>query len=122
MVLSLAVLLWVAGFDTLYACQDAEFDREEGLHSLPARFGVARALHLARAMHVVTVLLLLWLFWLADLHALYLVGVAGVAALLAWEHSLVRADDLSRVMQAFDLNGWVSLGYFVVTAAAVGLG
>jgi 4-hydroxybenzoate polyprenyltransferase len=122
MVLSLAVLLWVAGFDTLYACQDMEFDREEGLHSLPARFGVARALHLARAMHVVTVLLLLWLFWLADLHALYLVGVAGVAALLAWEHSLVRADDLSRVMQAFDLNGWVSLGYFVVTAAAVGLG
>jgi 4-hydroxybenzoate polyprenyltransferase len=122
LVLALAVLLWVAGFDTIYACQDAEFDRGEGLHSLPARLGVARALSLARAMHVVTVLLLLSLYWMADLHALYLLGVAGVAALLAWEHSLVRADDLSRVMQAFNLNGWVSLGYFVTTAVAVWLG
>lgn len=121
-VLATAVLLWVAGFDTIYACQDAEFDREEGLHSLPARLGVARALGLARVMHVLTVLLLLSLFWLAALHPFYLVGVAGVAALLAWEHSLVRPDDLSRVMPAFNLNGWVSLGYFVVTAVAVWLG
>jgi len=121
-VLATAVLLWVAGFDTIYACQDAEFDREEGLHSLPARLGVARALELARVMHVLTVLLLLSLFWLAALHPFYLVGVAGVAALLAWEHSLVRPDDLSRVMPAFNLNGWVSLGYFVVTAVAVWLG
>jgi len=120
-VLATAVLLWVAGFDTIYACQDAEFDREEGLHSLPARLGVARALGLARVMHVLTLLLLLSLFWLAALHPFYLVGVAAVAALLAWEHSLVRPDDLSRVMPAFNLNGWVSLGYFVLTAVAVWL-
>jgi 4-hydroxybenzoate polyprenyltransferase len=120
-VLGLAVLLWVAGFDTIYACQDAGFDREEGLHSLPARFGVAPALLLARAMHAVAVLLLLAVYWLAPLHPLYLVGVAGVAILLAWEHSLVRADDLSRVMHAFNLNGWVSLGYFAFTLAAAWL-
>ena len=62
------------------------------------------------------------LFWLAPLHPLYLAGVAGVAALLAFEHTLVRPDDLSRVMQAFNLNGWVSLGYFAFTAAAAWLG
>jgi 4-hydroxybenzoate polyprenyltransferase len=120
-VLGLAVLLWVAGFDTIYACQDAAFDREEGLHSLPARLGVAPALLFARAMHAVAVLLLLAVYWLAPLHPLYLVGVAGVALLLAREHSLVRADDLSRVMHAFNLNGWVSLGYFAFTLAAVWL-
>jgi 4-hydroxybenzoate polyprenyltransferase len=120
-VLGLAVLLWVAGFDTIYACQDAAFDREEGLHSLPARLGVAPALLFARAMHAVAVLLLLAVYWLASLHPLYLVGVAGVALLLAREHSLVRADDLSRVMHAFNLNGWVSLGYFAFTLAAVWL-
>jgi 4-hydroxybenzoate polyprenyltransferase len=120
-VLGLAVLLWVAGFDAIYACQDAAFDREEGLHSLPARLGVAPALLFARAMHAVAVLLLLAVYWLAPLHPLYLVGVAGVALLLAREHSLVRADDLSRVMHAFNLNGWVSLGYFAFTLAAVWL-
>jgi 4-hydroxybenzoate polyprenyltransferase len=120
-VLGLAVLLWVAGFDTIYACQDAAFDREEGLHSLPARLGVAPALLFARAMHAVAVLLLLAVYWLAPLHPLYLVGVAGVTLLLAREHSLVRADDLSRVMHAFNLNGWVSLGYFAFTLAAVWL-
>jgi 4-hydroxybenzoate polyprenyltransferase len=121
LVLGLAVMLWVAGFDTIYACQDAEFDRGEGLHSLPARLGVARALLLARAMHVLAVLLLLWVFWLTALHPVYLAGVAGIAVLLTWEHSLVRADDLSRVMHAFNLNGWVSLGYFAVTVAAAWL-
>jgi 4-hydroxybenzoate polyprenyltransferase len=120
-VLALAVLLWVAGFDTIYACQDAEFDRGEGLHSLPARVGVPRALRLARGMHVLTVLLLLSLYWLAPLHPIYLGGVAAVATLLAWEHTLVEPDDLSRVMQAFDLNGWVSLGYFACTLVAVWL-
>ncbi|MGD8895654.1 MAG: UbiA-like polyprenyltransferase [Acidobacteriota bacterium] len=121
LVLGLAVMLWVAGFDTLYACQDADFDRREGLHSLPAHLGVARALLLARGMHALAVLLLFWVFWLAPLHPLYLVGVAGVAGLLTWEHSLVRAQDLSRVMHAFNLNGWVSLGYLVVTVAAAWL-
>ena len=118
LVLGGAVLLWVAGFDTIYACQDASFDRAAGLHSIPARLGVPRALVLARGMHVAALALLASIFWLAPLHPVYLAGVAGVAAILAWEHTLVRPDDLSRVMQAFDLNGWVSLGYFLSTALA----
>ena len=121
LVLAAAVLLWVAGFDTLYACQDVEFDRGEGLRSLPASVGVPRALVLARVMHVGTVLLLVLLFRMVPLHPVYLAGVAGVAAILAWEHSLVRPTDLSQVMRAFNLNGWVSLGYFLVTAAASAL-
>jgi 4-hydroxybenzoate polyprenyltransferase len=120
-VLALAVLLWVAGFDTLYACQDVDFDRREGLRSLPASLGIERALVLARVMHAGTVLLLLLLFRLVPLHPLYLAGVVGVGAILAWEHSLVRPTDLSQVMRAFNLNGWVSLGYFVVTAASAWL-
>jgi 4-hydroxybenzoate polyprenyltransferase len=116
--LALAVLLWVAGFDTIYACQDADFDRREGLRSIPARLGVPRALAVARGLHVGAGLSLAGLYWLAPLHPLYLVGLAVVASLLAWEHTLVRPDDLSRVMQAFNLNGWVSLGYLAFTAAA----
>jgi len=116
--LALAVLLWVAGFDTIYACQDADFDRREGLRSIPARLGVPRALAVARGLHVASVLALASLYGLAPLHPLYLLGVVVVAGLLAWEHTLVRPDDLSRVMQAFNLNGWVSLGYFAFTAAA----
>lgn len=119
--LALAVVLWVAGFDTIYACQDAEFDRREGLHSIPARLGVARALLVARALHVGAIAALLALYVLVPLHPLYLAGVAAVAALLAWEHTLVRADDLSQVMRAFNLNGWVGLLYFAFTAAAAWL-
>lgn len=122
LVLGLAVVLWVAGFDTIYACQDVEFDRREDLRSIPARLGVARALAVARGLHVAAVLLLMGLYWLAPLHPLYLAGVAVVAALLAFEHTLVSPDDLSRVMQAFNLNGWVSLGYLAFTAAAAWLG
>jgi 4-hydroxybenzoate polyprenyltransferase len=119
LVLALAVLCWVAGFDTIYACQDAEFDRREGLHSLPARLGVARALHVARGLHVLAVLCLGALYWLTPLHVLYLAGVAGVAALLGYEHTLVRADDLSKVDAAFfTVNGWVSVFYFVTTSLA----
>jgi 4-hydroxybenzoate polyprenyltransferase len=116
--LALAVVLWVAGFDTIYACQDADFDRREGLRSIPASLGVPRALAAARGLHVGAVLALVGLYWLTPLHPLYLVGVAVVAGLLAWEHTLVRPDDLRRVMQAFNLNGWVSLGYLVFTTAA----
>jgi 4-hydroxybenzoate polyprenyltransferase len=119
--LGLAVVLWVAGFDTLYACQDVEFDRREGLRSIPARLGVPRALAVVRALHVAAVVVLAGLFALAPLHPLYLAGVAVVAALLAYEHTLVGPDDLSRVMQAFNLNGWVSVGYFAFTAAAAWL-
>jgi 4-hydroxybenzoate polyprenyltransferase len=118
-VLGLAVLFWVAGFDTIYACQDEAFDRAEGLHSLPAHLGTRRALVLARLFHVVAVALLAGLYALVPMHPLYLVGVSAVAALLVYEHSLVRADDLSRIDAAFfTVNGWISLGYFVVTLAA----
>ena len=120
-VLGLAVLLWVAGCDTIYACQDVAFDRGENLHSIPARVGVTTALLVARGMHVLAVLFLLWLYWLASLHPVYLVGVAAVALLLAWEHTLVRADDLSRVMLAFNINGWMSVVYFAFTLAATWL-
>jgi 4-hydroxybenzoate polyprenyltransferase len=118
-VLGSAVLCWVAGFDTIYACQDADFDRQEGLRSLPAWLGIARALGIAKLLHVLAVGFLASLYWMTPLHPVYLAGVTGVAALLAYEHSLVRADDLSRVDLAFfTLNGWISVGYFVVTAAA----
>jgi 4-hydroxybenzoate polyprenyltransferase len=118
-VLGLAVLFWVAGFDTIYACQDEAFDRAEGLHSLPARLGTRRALVLARLFHVVALALLAGLYALVPMHPLYLVGVSAVAGLLVYEHSLVRADDLSRIDAAFfTVNGWISLGYFVVTLAA----
>jgi 4-hydroxybenzoate polyprenyltransferase len=114
-----AVLFWVAGFDTIYSCQDAEFDRASSLHSLPARLGVGRALLLARGFHATAATLLFALYWMEPLHALYLGGVAAIAAGLAYEHSLVRAHDLSRVNAAFFLvNGWISVGYLAVTAAA----
>jgi 4-hydroxybenzoate polyprenyltransferase len=118
-VLGLAVLFWVAGFDTIYACQDEAFDRAEGLHSLPARLGTRRALVVARLFHAAAVALLAAVYTIAPLHPLYLAGVAVVAVLLIYEHSLVRADDLSRIDAAFfTVNGWISLGYFVVTLAA----
>ncbi|MCY4028668.1 MAG: putative 4-hydroxybenzoate polyprenyltransferase [Acidobacteria bacterium] len=110
---------WVAGFDILYACQDVEFDRGHGIRSIPARFGVARALTIARAFHVLTVAALASLAWVVPLGPVYVAGVAGVAALLAYEQSLVRPGDLSRVGQAFDLNGYVGVLYCVATAVAI---
>jgi len=119
-VLGLAVLAWVAGFDILYACQDVDFDRREGLHSIPAGLGVRRALVVSRLLHAAAVALLLLLYPLAPrLHPVYVAGVVGVAALLAYEHRLVHHDDLSRVDAAFfTVNGWISVGYFVATLAA----
>jgi 4-hydroxybenzoate polyprenyltransferase len=119
-VLGLAVLLWVAGFDTIYACQDAAHDRAVGLRSLPARWGVRRALVAARALHVGAVVMLASVYVLTPLHPIYLAGVAAVAGLLAFEHSLVRHDDLSRVNAAFfTVNGWISIGYLACTLAAI---
>ena len=117
--LAVAIGTWVGGFDVLYACQDLDFDRAHGLHSIPARFGVATALAISRALHVVTVAALAAIAWVAPLGPIYLAGVAGVAALLAFEQSLVGAADLSRVKLAFDLNGWVGILYFATTAAAI---
>ncbi len=117
--LGLAIGTWVGGFDVLYACQDLDVDRREGLHSIPVRFGVGRSLTISRALHVVTVLSLAALGFVTGLGPIYAAGVAGVAALLIYEQSLVRADDLSQVKFAFDLNGWVGLLYLATTAADV---
>ena len=120
--LALAIGTWVAGFDILYACQDLEFDRAQGLRSIPVRFGVGRSLVMARWLHVGTVAAMAAVALVAPLGAWYLAGVGGVAALLAWEQSMVRADDLSRVKQAFDLNGYVGLFYLAATAGALHAG
>jgi 4-hydroxybenzoate polyprenyltransferase len=117
--LGAAIGTWVGGFDILYACQDLDFDRAAGLRSIPVRFGVTRSLLISRAMHVVTIGCLAALAGIADLGRLYLVGVAVVAALLAYEQSLVSADDLSQVKRAFDLNGYVGILYFAATAASL---
>ena len=117
--LGLAIGTWVGGFDVLYACQDIDVDRREGLRSMPVKFGVPRSLRISRGMHVVTVVCLAVLGVVADLGAIYAGGVAGVALLLVYEQSLVRADDLSQVKFAFDLNGWVGLLYLATTAADV---
>lgn len=112
--LSLAVLFWVAGFDVIYACQDVEFDRRAGLYSLPARIGIAGALWVARRLHVLMVALLVWLADVTGAGALAWTGLGVVAALLAWEHSLVRPHDLSRVNAAFfTVNGFISILLFV---------
>ncbi len=117
--LAIAIGTWVGGFDVLYACQDVEFDRAHGLHSIPARFGVAAALRLSRGLHVVTVATLAALALVAPLGNVYLGGVGIVALLLAYEQSLVSAEDLSQVKRAFDLNGFVGVLYCLVTAVAV---
>ena len=117
--LALGTSMWVAGFDILYACEDIEFDRREGLRSIPSRFGVERSLLISRAFHVVTVLSLGGVALAMPLGPIYIVGVAGVAILLAYEQSMVSPDDLSKVKQAFDLNGYVGILYLVTTAGAV---
>jgi 4-hydroxybenzoate polyprenyltransferase len=117
LLLGAVVLFWVAGFDILYACQDVEFDRKTKLRSVPALLGVPRALRVALGCHLVMLALLVALYFAArpDLGNIYLTGVAAVAVLLAYEHWLVRPDDLSRVNQAFlQVNGVISVGLFAV--------
>lgn len=117
-VLGGAVLLWVTGFDIIYACQDYDFDRQAKLNSIPVRLGIARSLRLAAAMHFGMILLLAALPFVASQLALgwiYWLGVAAVALLLAWEHLLVRPDDLTRVNVAFfQINAIVSVGLLAV--------
>jgi 4-hydroxybenzoate polyprenyltransferase len=117
LVLGLAVLFWVAGFDIIYACQDADFDRRARLHSLPARLGVPAALRAAFVCHLVMLGLLVWLYQLASppLDLVYLAGLGIVAFLLVYEHSLVKPDDLTRVNQAFfNVNAIISIGLLAV--------
>lgn len=119
-VLGLAVLTWVAGFDILYACQDVEVDRQLGLRSVPAALGVPGALRVARLCHAATAAMLIVLFVVASppLGAVYLAGIAVIIGLLAYQHWLVRPDDLRRVNQAFfAVNGVISLGMLALVIA-----
>jgi 4-hydroxybenzoate polyprenyltransferase len=105
-----AVALWIGGFDIIYATMDIEIDREQGLHSIPRRFGIATALRITRVAHFASVVLLVWLGLSLGLGPLYYLGVAVVAALLAYENSIVSADDLSRVDMAFlTMNGVIAI-------------
>jgi 4-hydroxybenzoate polyprenyltransferase len=119
LILCAAVTLWVGGFDVLYSCQDVDFDKAAGLHSIPKRFGIARALLTARAMHLVMVALLAWLAFSFHLAWPAWAGIGVVAALLAYEHSLVRPDDLSKMNAAFfTVNGYISLLFLLFWGAA----
>jgi 4-hydroxybenzoate polyprenyltransferase len=115
LILGLAVLFWVVGFDVIYACQDVDFDRKAKLASIPVRLGVKGSLRLALICHVIMLGLLVAFYWVADLGVIYLIGLAAVGLLLAYEHWLVRPDDLSRVNQAFfHVNGVISVGLFLL--------
>jgi 4-hydroxybenzoate polyprenyltransferase len=122
LILCAAVTLWVGGFDVLYACQDIDYDRSAGLFSVPKKFGIANALLIARAMHVAVVALLAWLAFSFGLPWPAWVGIGVVTALLAYEHSLVKADDLSKLDAAFfAMNGYISMSFLVCWGAAVAL-
>jgi 4-hydroxybenzoate polyprenyltransferase len=123
LVLTAAVLFWVAGFDVLYACQDEAHDRSVGLWSIPATLGTTAAFNIARAMHLIMLALLVSLALLFHLGALAFVGIAAVAALLLWEHLIVSPTDLSRLNAAFfTMNGVISVIFFVFIAADLLLG
>ncbi len=119
-VLTALVLLWVGGFDVLYACQDFAHDRAAGLHSVPAAFGVPTAFRIARAMHVLMVLFSLWLDHIFHLGPIGVTGTVIVAALLLYEHSIIAPHDLRRMNAAFFLlNGIISVVFFLFVAAAI---
>jgi 4-hydroxybenzoate polyprenyltransferase len=119
LLLSLVVLLWTAGFDVLYACQDYDFDMKAGLYSIPKHFGIARALWIARLFHVAAFAALLALYWITQLGAFALIGVVATAVLLVYQHRLVRADDLSKLNAAFfTTNAFVSVILFVTFGGA----
>jgi len=122
LLLAAGVGVWVAGFDLIYACQDAEHDARVGLHSIPARLGVGRALVLARVLHLLALGAFFAEGWWGGLGTAYWIALALAAVLLAWEHSIVAPDDLSRVDLAFfTLNGWVGVGLFLGVAIDRGL-
>ena len=115
-----AVTFWIGGFDLIYACQDTEFDRAEKLHSVPARWGNAVALRLAQISHVITLGLLVAVGAIMNLGVIYWIGLVIVAALIIYEHSLVKPDDLSKVNVAFfNVNGYISITIFVAALVAV---
>ena len=118
--LSLVVMLWTAGFDVLYACQDYEFDRATGLHSIPRKFGISRALWISRCLHAGAFATLIALYLVTHLGALALTGVIGTGLLLVYQHTLVRATDLSRLNAAFfTTNAFVSVILFLTFGGAI---
>ena len=118
--LTAAVTFWTGGFDIIYSCQDYAFDTAEGLFSIPRALGLAPALLVARMLHAAMVVCLLALVWSLGLGALAMAGIAAVIALLIYEHSLVKADDFSRVNAAFfTMNGWVSVLFLIFWAADI---
>ena len=123
LLLSLLVMLWTAGFDVLYACQDYDFDRRQGLYSIPARFGIPRALWIARALHAGAFAAVVALYFVTNLGILAIVGVVAMGALLIYQHTLVRASDLSRLNAAFfTTNAFVSVILFLSFGSAVLVG
>jgi len=120
LLLTAAVMFWTSGFDVIYSCQDYDFDREEGLWSVPRALGIGRALGVARGLHLLMVGCLLLLVPFFDLGPLALAGVAAIVVLLIYEHSLVKPNDLSRVNAAFfTMNGYVSVLFFLFWAADI---
>jgi 4-hydroxybenzoate polyprenyltransferase len=120
LLLSLVVMFWTAGFDVLYACQDYDFDRREGLYSIPARFGIARALWISRGLHAGAFAALVLLYFVTNLGLLAIVGVIATGALLVYQHTLVRANDLSKLNAAFfTTNAFVSVILFLSFGSAV---
>ena len=120
LLLSLVVMLWTAGFDVLYACQDYDFDKREGLYSIPARFGIAGALWISRLLHAGAFATLVALYFLTNLGVLAIVGVIATGALLIYQHTLVRANDLSRLNAAFfTTNAFVSVILLLTFGSAV---
>jgi 4-hydroxybenzoate polyprenyltransferase len=120
LILTGVVLFWGAGFDVLYSCQDHQFDNEHGLHSIPRFFGIRNSLIISRCFHAIMLALLAWAIVAFGLGMWAAIGAAVVAALLLYEHSIVKADDLSRLNAAFfTMNGFVSVAFFVFVAADV---
>jgi len=114
LILGLAVMLWVSGFDIIYSCQDLDFDRKESLYSIPGRFGITAALRISAFLHLIMTGILAFLFWKEGLGTISYIGLAVVGLLLAYEHSLVRPGDMSRANTAFfTVNGWISILLFV---------
>ena len=116
LILYISVAFWTVGFDIIYACQDIDFDRKEGLYSIPSRFGISRSLIIARLFHLITAVGLLMLYWLSDLSWLYLVGLFVSYVIMVYEHTILKPNDLSRLNTAFfTLNGVLSCVMFTFT-------
>ncbi|MGK5093001.1 UbiA-like polyprenyltransferase [Deltaproteobacteria bacterium TL4] len=116
LLLGSSVLCWIAGFDVLYALQDLDFDKQEGLFSIPARFGVNKSLVIARVLHLTTVLLWFGFYSTTNLKQWFLVGILICGALLVWEHYLLREDDLTHLNTAFfNMNGYISMTMLIFT-------